>query len=130
MSDALKTTTRFSKKKRLPVWLALFALVMQTMVPLGQVLHAAESTATVFICTPSGVVPTDAGDVDGQAELDMSACQVCQVRLFGQGVETPSSALPIPTIVTEAAKVADASSSVAGNTFTGPLPPRGPPTFS
>ncbi len=126
----MKTTPRFSKKNRLPVWLALFALIMQTMVPLGQVLHAAESTTTVFICTPSGVVPVDAGDVDGQAELDMSACQVCQVRLFGQGVETPSNALPIPTLVTEAEEIAGASSFVTRSTSTGPLPPRGPPTFT
>ena len=103
---------------------------MQTMVPLGQVLHAAESTSTIFICTPSGVVPANAGDLDGQADLDMSACQVCQVRLFGDSAATPSNAAPIPIAVAPSIEHDEADSVLAGIIVTGPLPPRGPPTLT
>ena len=49
--------TLFRRKRRAAAWLALFALVMQTLVPLGQMLQAAESESTIYICTSTGIMP-------------------------------------------------------------------------
>ena len=79
------------------VWLALFALLMQTLVPLGQMLQAAESESTIFICTPNGIMTLHQGLPgadplsDPWAGRDVAACDVCTAGLFGQTVLAPVS---------------------------------------
>jgi|SaaInl4_200m_RNA_FD_contig_61_208412_length_658_multi_4_in_0_out_0_2 hypothetical protein len=87
--------TLFRRKRRAAAWLALFALVMQTLVPLGQMLQAAESESTIYICTSTGIMPLHQGLPsvdplsDPGADRDIAACDVCTAGLFGQSVLAP-----------------------------------------
>ena len=123
----------FKRKRRVAVWLALFALLLQTLVPLGQVVRAAESDETIYICTPSGIVPlaiyldADSGQLpERDAGKDVAACDVCTPGLFGQHVLTPDAVSIKQTDGSNIVESPAALSWLDRNTFRR-LPARGPP---
>ena len=98
---------RRGRAGRVSTWLALFALVLQTLVPLGQMLQAATSDDTIYICTANGLVPLDPA-IHGLNPLDdqspansrlpvpdgedhLAACQVCTAGLFGAHATAPDT---------------------------------------
>jgi hypothetical protein len=125
--------TSFKGKRRVAVWLALFALLLQTLVPLGQMVQAAESDSTIFICTPNGIVPlaiyvdAKSGQPPEQdAGKEIAACDVCTPGLFGQHVLTPD-AVAIEQIDERRNIDAPATLSWLDRSAIRHLPARGPP---
>jgi hypothetical protein len=129
----------FRVSARVSTWFALFALVLQTLLPLGQMLQAAESDDTIFICTPNGIVSLSQASLNRAAglpipvnsdtrhgEANMAACQVCTAGLFGSGLLWPEITGPVPVndpaILTSLDLLA-----WHGQPLRGALPPRGPP---
>ena len=112
--------------KSVAAWLALLALVLQTVVPFGQILQAAEADDVIYICTPSGIV---AFNPDGPAEEnheDMAECQVCTAGLFGSGFLTPEVSVRLPALQ-QTSQTVSSYQIWTDNATSGALPPRGPP---
>jgi len=133
MRNSLTFGTSFKGKRRGAVWLALFALLLQTLLPLGQMVRAAESDSTIFICTPRGIVPlaiyANAGEEQvpkNDAGKEIAACDVCTPGLFGQHVLTPN-AVSIEQIDGRKTIVAPEAPGRVDRQAIRHLPARGPP---
>jgi hypothetical protein len=133
LRNKLTFGTSFKGKRRVAVWLALFALLLQTLLPLGQMVRAAESDLTIFICTPNGIVPlaiyVDAGEgqlPEQDTGKEIAACDVCTPGLFGGHVLTPDAA-SIEKIAGRQNVDAPATLSWLDRTAIRSLPARGPP---
>ena len=112
--------------KSVAAWLALFALVLQTVVPLGQMLHAAEADDIIYICTPSGIVAFNPDGPADEDHKDMAECQVCTAGLFGSGFLTPEVSVQLP-ILLQTSQTVSGYQAWTDNAASGALPPRGPP---
>jgi hypothetical protein len=127
MQKLMSTYTR-SRKRLLPAWLALLALVLQTVVPLGQMLHAAQSEDTIYICTSSGIVPLHQKGPAGNTSEMMADCQVCTVGLFGSGYLTADLVPSAPVFQVLALRLPVGQTGPQETTLNA-TPARGPPTI-
>jgi len=92
-------TTRNNWRRPAQVWLAVAALLLQTLVPLGQgiaVPVGAGAERTLVVCSAYGTkrIPNP----NQPKPADRSACPICQVYAFGK-TATPTSTLAVPVPV-------------------------------
>ncbi len=92
--------TRFSTRRRIAVWFAVFALSLQSFVPVAQALPAGGGGAGAYIviCTALGVqkIPDPAAPPRSD---DIPACPVCMAHALGGSLLLP---LPVtPTLVAD-----------------------------
>ena len=111
-------------------WTAVFALLLQAMLPLGQAVAApadGDGTGFQIVCTAYGLQPVPAGGDDGSADGEAYSCPICQIHAFSL-VSPDVAGLPAPAVHGIADDIPAASGPVE-NRIHAPALPRGPPSI-
>ena len=134
---AFRRPGRRPGRRRATAWLAVLALVLQTLLPLGQILQAATADDTIYICTANGLVPLDPvkhgpsglpDEPDTGSDDHLVACQVCTAGLFGAAATAPDT-VTLTLLPTSGVKGRGLSEAPVARHLLQSPPPRGPPSL-
>lgn len=120
---------KFKLRRQIAVWFAVFALSLQSLVPIAQALPAVGGVgagAYIVICTALGIQKIPDPDAPPRSG-DLPVCPVCMAHALGGSLLVPLPAAPLPVKLSGTAFYAVSNKEQAGGLIPQTLSNRDPP---